>query len=79
MSALCERGIKVLRVKLDRYGYARDGRYWGQGEPLYYCPEVAEMRSPLFYSVAYERATDHRAARLAFQATISLILKGVSL
>ena len=59
--------LTVRRVRLDAQGYDSKGKYWGTGLPLYYCPELADARSPLFYGDAYVRARNSGEARRIFK------------
>jgi hypothetical protein len=83
--------ITVRRIHLDRDGYAKNGpqkgRYFGHDAvgtyfkgagPLYYCPEIADLRSPLFSDACYARSWDHLTVRAAFKIRLERIAKGES-
>lgn len=64
--------IRAERVRLDRGGYDRHGRYWGVGEPLYYVypwddwGESEYVRAPSAKAARAKsrfRTTKHRRSR----------------
>lgn len=62
--------LTIRRVKLDRQGYDCQGRYWGTGERLYFCPEVDDMReetSVYYREPSHVRAPDLKSAREIFK------------
>lgn len=70
--------LTIRRVKLDRMGYEASGynkgRYWGVGLPLYYCPELEELRSTTPIRGCNEphaRAHSLEAARELFKRRIA--------
>jgi hypothetical protein len=76
---LSNTGFVVRRIHLDRDGYAKEGpypgKYFGAGGPIYYCPEIAEVRSPMFYSDCYVRSSNHIDARAHFRRVFDEISK----
>lgn len=68
-------GITVRRIRIDSQGYAYgtyfgNGVYFGVGEPLYYCPEIAELRgetSVNWVESAFQRAKNVGEARMVFK------------
>jgi len=65
--------ITVRRVHIDSMGYESQGfhkgRYWGVGQPLYYCPELEALRDERPIRECNEphcRASDSNAAHEIF-------------
>ena len=57
--------VKVSRVRLDRQGYDRGGRYFGVGPSLYHY----EVDEPYFnYDSGYMRASSYQEARNHFKS-----------
>lgn len=70
--------ITVHRIRLNSQGYDARGRYWGQGERLYHCPEVEEARDVTwFYFREHSecRAKDVKAAREIFRSRLERMAK----
>lgn len=70
--------LDIRRVKLNAQGRDRQGRYWGTGERLYYCPQVAEKREEVaawFMEDPYCRARDLKFAREIFKARMERMSK----
>lgn len=54
--------LTIQRIKLDRGGYDSRGRYWGVGDRLYTCPELADLRERV--RVMYRESSEVRAVDL---------------
>ena len=74
--------VTVRRVQLDSMGYEaggfHKGRYWGVGLPLYYCPELEDLRSETPIRECNEphcRASDINAAHEVFVRRMEETLK----
>ena len=74
--------VTVRRVHLDSMGYESQGfhkgRYWGVGQPLYYCPELEALRDERPIRECNEphcRASDVNAAHDIFVRRMTETLK----
>lgn len=64
--------LHVRRISINKDGYDSNGRYWGIGERLYWCSDIADM-SIAWQSRSYIRAKDFSAAHKAFREVMDLI------
>lgn len=64
----------VVRIKLDAQGYDRDGKYWGVGQPLFFCSDAAEVDPTRWFETAYCRATDAVEASSIFSRRLGKLV-----
>jgi hypothetical protein len=56
--------VKIQRVKVNRQGYDRGGRYWGVDAPLFYFT----LEQPYLTETGYFRCSDYQSARQRYKA-----------
>jgi hypothetical protein len=67
--------LRAERVKLDRGGYDRGGRYWGTGQPLYRVESETPVRGGAFGTVDLSERPEYVRASSAAEARQKVRIK----
>ena len=66
--------MRITRIKLDRMGYDKAGRYWGVGDLLWHCDSDELSEGSIMgygHDKANARAPNREAARMVFERRIA--------